>query len=38
MARTVLAKLAPAILVTIILCGALTGCVYPGPYAAYRAA
>ncbi len=38
MARTVLAKLAPAILVTIILCGALTGCVYPGPYAAYPAA
>ena len=35
MARALLAKLAPTIIVTIILCGTLTGCVYPGPpYAA----
>ena len=34
MARTFLVKLAPIILLTIILCGALTGCIYPGlPYA-----
>ena len=35
MTRAVLAKAAPVILVAILLCGALTGCVYPGPYAAY---
>ena len=37
MACTALVKSAPAILVTIVLCGALIGCVYPGPYGAYPA-
>ena len=38
MARALLAKSAPTLLIAIVLCGALTGCVYPGPTAAYPAA